>query len=65
LRNLSDIIGISWSAGRGRGKLNNIDPKKSEVQLKNIFVLVRWIIESIKEGAREHKWESAIFLAKL
>jgi len=65
LWNLGDIIGISWSAGRGRGKPNNINPKKSEVQLKNIFVLVRWIIEGTKEGAREHKWESAAFLAKL
>ena len=65
MRNLGDIIGIAWSAGRGRGKPNNIDFKKSEVQLKNIFVLVKWIIKGTKEGAREYKWESTVSLAKL
>ena len=65
MQNLGAIMGIAQSAGRERGKPNNIDPKKSEVQLKNIFVLVKWIIKGIKESAREHKWESAVSLAKL
>jgi len=41
IQNLYVIIGIAWSTRRGRGELNNINPKKLGVYLKNIFVLVR------------------------
>ena len=42
-------MGIAWSAERGRGEPNNINPKKLDVYLKNIFILVRWIIEGTRE----------------
>ena len=40
-RNLGAIMGITWSAKRERGEPNNINPKKPDVYLKNIFILVR------------------------
>ena len=49
IQNLDAIMGIAWSAKRGRGEPDNINPKKSDVYLKNIFVLVRWIIEGTRE----------------
>jgi len=55
MQNLSAIMGIMWSAGRKKKKPNNINPKKSDVHLKNIFILIKWIIEGTREGTREQK----------
>jgi len=41
MQNLSAIMGIAWSARRERGELNNINPKKLDVYLKKIFILVK------------------------
>ena len=41
IQNLGAIMGIVWSARKEKGKPNNINPKKSDVHLKNIFILVK------------------------